>query len=465
MNGEIFMQKKALLALMLAATLLLSSCAVIVKDEAVDRQTVIIRKGDTVVTKGEVQDAVDYQLNYTAYMYYLYGSSYDTTDPSNIASAQTSAIESFEQDIVLKEHIASDLGELTEEQLAEIQETAQSNYDSDLDYAKSSEFADSELEGDELTEAVKAWMDENEMTLDSYVESATLSKQKELLKAEIIKDVEVTEEELTEEFNSKVETAQTTYGEDPGSYATAVNNGNTIYYAPAGVRRVKQILTKFHDDDQAVIDEANTKISDANSAVSAANAKITAAQEILDSEEAAEEDKTQAQPDLDAANTELEAASADLAAAQAELEAARETAFANLDEETDAILAELDAGADWETLMAEKNQDPGMQSGASAEKGYAVSAEMTSFDSAFVEAAMALENVGDYSGKIRGDAYGYYIIKYIGDEPEGPIDMETVRETLTSSLLTTKQNNFYNETVDKWVADAGFKVDLKALNN
>ena len=158
------MQKKALLALMLAATLLLSSCALVVKDPAVDAQTVIIRKGDTTITKGEVQAAIQDQLSYTAYMYSMYGMSYDPTDAANIAAAQSSAISALEEDIVLKEHIASDLEALTEEQLAEVQETAQSNFDSDIETVKSYQFADSELEGDALTEAAKAWMDEQGMT-------------------------------------------------------------------------------------------------------------------------------------------------------------------------------------------------------------------------------------------------------------------------------------------------------------
>ena len=461
------MQKKALLALMLAMTLLLSSCALIVKDEAVDAQTPIIRRGgETVKTKGEVQEAVQEQLNYMAYMYSVYfGQSYDTTDPNNIASAQSAAIEEIQEDIVTKEHVASDIAALTEEQLAEVQETAQSNFDSDLATVKAQQFSNSELEGDALDEAAKAWMEEQGMTMEEYVQNATESKQQELLRAKVIESVEVTDEEITEEFNSRVESAKTNYDSNPGSYATAVNNGTTVYYAPEGVRRVKQILTKFHDDDQAAIDAANAKITSANSAVSAANAKITSAQETLDTEGISDEDKTQAEADLAAANDELNAADADLAAAQAELDAAKETAFANLDEETDAILAELDAGADWNTLMAEKNQDPGMQSGETAEKGYAVAAGMTSFDSAFVDAAMALENIGDHSGKIRGESYGYYIIRYESDEPAGPVDIETVKETISSSLLSTKQDEFYHETVHQWIDAAGFQVDLNALNN
>lgn len=466
MNGEIVMQKKALLALMLAMTLLLSSCALIVKDEAVDAQTVIIRRGDTQITKGEVQAAVQDQLNYMSYMYSLYyGQSYDTTDPSNIEAAQTSAIEALEEDIVLKEHIASDLAPLTEEELAEVQETAQSNHDSDLESVKNHQFSDSELEGDELTAAAEAWMEEQGMTLDAYVTDATEAKQRELLRAQIIKDVEVTEEELTEEYNSRVESAKSTYESNAGSYATAANNGATLYYAPEGVRRVKQILIKFHDDDQALIDAANTKVTDANSAVSAANAKITSAQETLDTEGISDEDKQQAEADLAAANDELTKANDELAAAQAELDAVKETAFANLDEETDDILAQLAEGADWDTLMAEKNQDPGMQSGTAAEKGYAVAAGMTSFDSAFVDAAMALENIGDTSDKVRGDSYGYYIIKYIADEPAGEVGLDAVRDTISSSVLSTKQSDFYNDTVAKWIEDAGFKVDLNALNN
>ena len=108
-----------------------------------------------------------------------------------------------------------------------------------------------------------------------------------------------------------------------------------------------------------------------------------------------------------------------------------------------------------------------MQSGATAERGYAVSADMTSFDSAFVQAAMALEKIGDVSGKVKGSSYGYYIIKYVGDAVEGPIDLEEVRETISSSLLSTKQDSTYTETIQKWVSEmeSQFKVNTKALDD
>ena len=51
------------------------------------------------------------------------------------------------------------------------------------------------------------------------------------------------------------------------------------------------------------------------------------------------------------------------------------------------------------------------------------------------------------------------------DEPVGEIGPEAVRETLTSSLLSTKQSTFYNDTLAQWVEDAKFQVDLNALKD
>ena len=62
------MQKKALLALLLALTLCLSGCALIVKDEAVDAATVILTFGDKTVTKGEILKAAEEELLNTSYM-------------------------------------------------------------------------------------------------------------------------------------------------------------------------------------------------------------------------------------------------------------------------------------------------------------------------------------------------------------------------------------------------------------
>ena len=300
--------------------------------------------------------------------------------------------------------------------------------------------------------------------MESAMENARETTLQEKLRQEIIKDVAVTEEEITKEYESRTASGKETYENNTASWTTAANNGTTLYYTPDGVRFVKQILVKFLDEDQTKIDEANSKVTDAQSKVTGAESKVSDAQAILDSEEASEEDKTAAQTDLEAAQAELEAAQAELEAAQKEAEEVTNAAFANIDTAADEILTELELGADWDTLMADKTQDPGMQSGVTAERGYAVSADMTSFDSAFVEAAMALANIGDVSGKIRGTTYGYYIIKYVGDAEEGFVALDEVKETIQSSLLSSKQSTTYSDTLQGWVDAADFKENLAALD-
>ena len=458
------MCKKALLALMLALTLLLSGCALIVKDQAVDNATEIIRMGDQVVTKDKVKEEIQNELDYNAYYASLLGQAYDATDPQVIASAQEEAITSLKKDLVLTAK-AKELGldQLTDEEEEAAKTDAQESYDSAIEYIKTNQLKDSELEGDALTEAAKAELDKMDVTLDSYLESERKTTIDNKVREYAIKDVAVTDDEINTEYNSRVDKDKETYTDNAGSWATAANNGTTLYYTPAGVRRVKQILIKFKDEDQTAIDDAQSRVTEANTAVSTASAKVTAAQSTLEIEGIDEETKSQAQADLEAATEEMDAANKDLEAAKQAVTDATNKAFDNITAEADEVLAAVNAeGADWQAIMDEKNQDPGMKNN---EKGYAVAEGMTNFDAAFVDAAMALAKPGDISDKVKGTSYGYYIIRYESDEPEGATPLDNVKETISSALLSTKQNDTYNSTVDQWVEEAGIKVDMNALKD
>ena len=459
------MRKKALLALLMALTLILSSCSLIVKDEVKDNASEIIRLGDQVITKAQVKNEILNELDSQAYLYSMYGQAFDSTDPANIAAAQSSAIKSLKDDLVLTAK-AKELGfdQLTDEETENAKTKAEENWNSAISYIQSS-LTDAEKEGKD--EAALKTLAEEKLTqmgisLESYIESQKKQLTEDKLRESVIKDVAVTDEEIQADFDSKVEADKTTYGENAASYAQAVNNGTTVYYAPAGVRRVKQILTKCKDEDQTAIDDAKKQVTDANTAVSAAQAKVDTASETLGTDGITEDVKAQAEADLAAAQKELEEASTKLADANKAVEDATNKAFENIDADADAILASLDAGEDWNKLMDEKNQDPGMKNN---EKGYAVATGMTNFDAAFVDAAMALEKIGDHSGKVKGTSYGYYIVRYDADEPEGAIALDEVKEKISSSLLSTKQTNTYNDQIDKWVEESGIKVDLNALND
>ena len=457
------MRKKALLALMMAAVLLLSGCALIQKDQAVDDATEIIRMGDKVYTKIQVKAAAQQELINKAQTYSMFGYAYDMTDPANIAEAQEAAVKALKEDLTLTAK-AAELGfdQLTDEELEAVKTKAQESYDNMVNTAKQYVEGKDEMDEAALTEAAVKMAEDAGYTMENRTESATKDAVSAKLKEYAVKDVAVTDEEIQAEYDSKVESNKETYAENAASWAAAANNGyTTLYYTPAGVRRVKQILVKFTEEDQTAIKDANTKLSDANTARTAAQDKVDAAQKVLDTEGITDEEKTKAEADLTAANQELDEADKALLAANQAVTDATDKAFANIDEKADAVVAQLAEGGDWQKLTDEYNEDTGMKDN---EKGYAVAAGMSGFDAAFVDAAMALEKIGDVSPKTKGQ-YGYYIIRYESDEAEGPVALETLKETISSSLLNTKQNDTYKATLAQWVEEAGIKVDMNALKD
>ena len=477
------MQKKALLALLLALMMTLSGCALIQKDLEVDRATEIVRVGDTVFTKGEIQDEVDYQLAYMSYYYSLFGLSFDPTSAQNIADMQDDVIDMLVENAVLNAK-AKELGfdQLTEEEQAEVAASADATWETNRQSVQTNYFADTELEGDELTAALDAKIEELGVTYEDVLESETNAYALQKLKASVTDPVTVTDEELQEHLEEHVASAQTSYESNLSSYGISVNNGSTVYYRPAGYRMVKQILIKFNEED-------SDAIASYQSSLSAAGTTATAQQNLLFSLEVEDIDALVAQVGLEInpetgditdmtvsfaedVDEDVAAAVQELAKAQAQqefftnkIEEATRAAFANIAEEADEVLAQLAEGADWDELAAEHNDDPGMQAGAAtAETGYAVCEGFTSFDSAFTEAAMAIPEVGQWSDKTEG-AYGYYIIQYTSDVEEGPVSLDEVRDTLTNEVLTEKQNEAYTAQVAAWVEEADVEINKKPLND
>lgn len=477
------MQKKALLALLLALMMTLSGCALIQKDMEVDRSTVIIRVGDTVFTKGEIQDEVNYQLAYMSYYYSMFGLSFDVTNPDNVADVRSQVIDMLVENAVL-EAKAAELGldQMTEEEQQEITARADEAWENNRETIRNSYFSDTELEGEELDAAIDERADEMGVTYDLVMENQTKAYALEKLRASITDPVTVTDEELQARFDERVESAKNTYASNLSSYGVSVNNGSTVYYRPAGYRMVKQILIRFAEEDSEAIDGYR-------SGLTAANNTVTSQQNLLSSLAVDNVDElvSQVAVTLDPETGDVTAATAsftgelseeaiaaveELAKAQAQqafytnkVEEATRTAFANIAEEADEVLAQLEAGADWDELSAEHNDDPGMQAGAmNAETGYAVCEGFTSFDAAFTTAAMAIPKVGLWSDKTQG-SYGYYIIQYTSEVEEGPVALDDVREVISSEVLDEKQNAAYEAQVAEWVTEANAKIDLNALKD
>ncbi len=414
------MRKRVILALVLVLALVMStSCSLIIKDEAVDMATPIIEVAGKTITKGEVKAQIEAYHDYNEQVYtYYYGMSYDRTSDSAKAEAQSQAIQGLIEQAVVDQKLAEyGFDTLTDEEIAAIEAQAKEDYDLYYDTTKNFFFTDSELTGDELEAAILAEMEA--MGYPDYemlLENGKYTKSQEKLMAEMNKDVAVSEEELTTEYTARVDSAKATYEAEPGSYGTAISDGEEPYYAPAGYRYVKHILVKFADEDQTAIEELEDAIA---------------------------------------------AAEGDTADLQAQLDAARETAYANLQPKVDEITAKLTEGADFDALITEYNEDPGMTADS---VGYPVSDASTDWVDEFKTASMALAAVGDVSAPVRS-TYGIHIIKYASEIAEGEIGLEAVREELSAELLESKQSANVTAMLAQWVEEAAAKVDEKALNN
>ena len=419
------MRKRVLLALMLVLALLV--CTGCIKDEEADKQTVIVKMGDTTITKGEIQTETEYMLDYYEYMYSMYyGMAFDRTDANAISMAQQDAINSLIQTVVVERKIAEmGLDQFTEEELAEIETTVKELYASYEEFVKGYALADTELTGDELQAAIDEQMSMLGFgSLEEMIELERDTRAQNRLVDTIIKDVAVTEEEIQSEYTFRVGNAKATYTSYPEAYGTDLTNGTVgMYYVPAGYRNVKHILVTFAEENQSLIDQINTEIS----------AKQT---------------------ELAAEGADTEALNAAIAELETDLATATEAAYAAIQPTIEEIQAKLAAGESFDSLIDQYNQDPGMTSSST---GYAVSAVSTNWVPEFTEASMALANIGDVSEPVRS-SYGIHLIQYVGDIAEGEISLEDVREELTSELLVDKQNEAVNTAITEWVNDTKMTV-------
>jgi hypothetical protein len=145
----------------------------------------------------------------------------------------------------------------------------------------------------------------------------------------------------------------------------------------------------------------------------------------------------------------------------AALEAAEKACLDDVKALTDEIYARLENGEAFEDLIAEYGKDPGMQGGITAENGYCVAEKSVNWEPNFRDAAMALENVGDYTMEPVVSGSGVHIIRYEADVIPGEAGIENVYDALRDEALANLQENHADEVIAGWVAEAKPEYDLE----
>lgn len=459
------MRKKTWIALLLVATLAFSGCTLTVKDVEKDNARVILSVNDEVINKATFNYAVEQTIAQNDYYNQLYQSmlGYNPGNDTNVLTVRQSVLEQYKQ-ILIEEIKIKELGfdQLTDEEKATALENAQADYDSLIEQIITSYLTDTEGKEHEAlhTEAAEYAEKNAGITLDSYVADAEAALSREKLRNDVIKDVTVSDEELQAALDEQVSAAMEEYAASPASYGYAVNNGTTVYYAPAGYRYVKQILVRFTEDDRALITEANAALTDANTALSEAQTAYDAALTASEAEDA-DENAPAALEEAKAALAEKQAAADE---AQAHVDAVIAAAQAAIQPRVQEVMDKIAAGEDFDALMETYNEDPGMQREPGKTNGYAICADYSYFEAAFVSAGMALENIGDVSEPVASVTNGYYIIKYVADIAEGAVALDTVRESLTETELHEKQDAAYTEQIAAWLESADVKTYMERLD-
>ncbi|MDR3051292.1 MAG: SurA N-terminal domain-containing protein [Oscillospiraceae bacterium] len=448
------------LAVLLAAALALSGCNLIATDPVLDAQQVIVQVGPDTVTKAEFNQQVDNQLNSMAQLYAMFGQSYDPTNAAVRREAEQSAAGALAENLVLLQKAkAQGLDVWTEEEEKAIAEEAQTSYDTTVSNYTAQVAAEQGLEGDALTAAVNEGLVAADYTLDKVIESLKKQKLQDKLRAQSVADVAVGEDEITAAYNTRIQEKKDAYAANLPQYGSDLSSGSAIYYVPAGYRYIKHVLIQIADEAKTRMTELQAKI-DGNAAakqdlqqqVDRAVPEGASAEDL----ESLAQNRADAQKQLDELNTQD-------AAAAAELEELKKTAFEAVLPDAQAVLQKAQLGLNFDSLVVNYGQDPGMQSEPAKTQGYALCEGMTTYEPAFQQAAMALAKPGDISDLVQTN-YGYHILRYADDLAESAVDIATVHSTLQGELLTTKQDAAYEEVVAQWVKEAGVKTYLGRLH-
>ena len=199
---------------------------------------------------------------------------------------------------------------------------------------------------------VDNYFKDNDVSRESLIEDWTASKQATKLYERVTENITVTEEEVHDEYDTRVAEMKETYAESPNSFEQDMMNGATIYYRPAGFREIKQILIAFNEEDSETIATL------------------------------------QNQGDTQGA------------------EEAKKAALANIQEKAQGVLDSLKKdGSNFDEVMKENTDDTTTEPYAVGNLG-----EDTSYVEAFTQAAFALQNPGDISGLVATDYANHVLI-------------------------------------------------------
>ena len=484
----------ALVALLLAMVMLLSGCNLIGHDEELDGAQVVAKVNGTELTKAEWEAYRDYLASYYQQYYQQYfGVSMQLTE-DDVKAYGDAALEQMIENVVLQDKMKEfGFEPLPEEDATDVESYAESMfsfYKQMIRYQNYPDLETVEEEAERLASATPGEATSDEATPDEakatvtnaeldemltndltsigytreyFVQNQTASVQREKIREKAAEGVEVTDEQVQEEFDKRVATQKESYDANPAAYVTAENNGTTNYYAPEGYRGVKNLLIRFSTEKQNEIQELNSAITSASKTLSDAQKQLDTLNG-TDTAEYDEESKASYEQEIAALNETIATAQATLDESNAKLETVTAEAYDEILATAQDVLARAQAGEDFDALLEEYGQDTGMKNEPNKSRGYLVCEGLSIYEQSFQDAAMALAKVGDVSAELVKTSYGYHILQYATDVTPGAVELtEEIKSDIYNTLLSDAKDAAYESAVTQWVSEADVKTFPKVM--
>ena len=369
------------------------SCSMVSVNTDKDRAQVVANVNGTDVTKAQVMDLVDMQLNM---IYGLtneqfisqYGeeqwkkfkeSTLDMVIRTELTIQQAQKDGFYDDSDENKAKVKADIEQKIEERRQQVQEQA----DKDDTVTDKEAYVNEQME-----QYLKGYgYDDIDQAVIDTIKTDAVNAENDKIKGE----VSYTEDEAKAYYDEQLTEQQAKIDEDASNYAS-YSSGISVY-RPQGSRFIKNLLIGLPEDAQSQISNLRKSGDDEG------------ADKLLNEE------------------------------------------LAKIKSQADGALARAKAGEDFDALIEELGTDSGMKQEPAKTQGYVVY-EGSNYVEAFEKAAMALPAAGAISELVPTD-YGYHILQYVGDAG-GAVPFDEIKDTIMEKKLTEVQNKHQEDKFLEW---------------
>ena len=459
-----------LLVLMMLAVILLTGCSK--KSETVKQfesqrktlqenyATVVAEYDGGTLTMMDVMPTFSSMYNYYYQLYSMFGMS--LTDDM-VTDLENQTMQYLVQSRVLE-------AEFERRGLTLDKTEEEYNAESDASYNEQLEYYVSSITGDYTDEEKQAYAElvlySNGMTLENCRKQTIMNAKVDKVVSAIMEEAEIpTEDSVKAYYEERLAADEAAYTETPTDVESAMSSGTAVCWMPEGYRTVKHILVIPETEKLDAVTDARSALKTAKNELATLEEELASVTAKASEEVAAEETEAPAEvteaPTATAETTEepsaeateaprtAEEIQADIDAKKAQLPDlekavadAESACIASVQEKLDSIYASLEAGTDFDAVMAEYGEDDGMKEEPNMTTGYYVRADSTLWDANFTAGAMALESVGDYSKTPVISTSGVHIIYYNSDVMPGAVSLDDVYDALYAEKLSANQNEY-----------------------